>query len=722
MGGKTTDQRILVLAAGFGILMAALTGRLFFLQIIEHPRLSQLATRQQERTIELQTPRGRIFDRAGRPLAMNLECQSFFAVPDEVVDPARTARALAPLTSWPAAALEKRLRKNKDFVWIRRKTGEPAAAAIRKLGLPGIHHLTETRRVYPEGRLACHVLGFVGLDNQGLDGIELQYEGAIRGTPGWMRIARDARGRVVESASRLVREPEPGQDVYLTLDSVIQHVAERELARAVEKYRARAGSIVVLDPANGEVLALANAPDFDPNAFGRFTAEARRNRAVRDLYEPGSTFKLVTAAAALETGTASESTPVDCEMGKCRFAGRIVKDHIPRGRISFADVFGYSSNIGTVKVGQKLGADRLVSYARAFGFGKPTGIELPGEAVGLLKSPERWTPATMASVPYGQEVAVTTLQSAVAYAAAANGGWLPKPTLIRELRQADGGVSRPERLEVRRQVVSQATAGRLRGLLQNAVAAGTGIEAQVPNFLVAGKTGTAQIPLSGGRGYDPVNCVASFIGFLPADSPRVLVAVVIDSPQGVQWGGVVAGPVFREIGRNLVSYLAIPPSGAAASAVASASVPPAEAPLASPASAPAAPVAVPDLTGQAASSAPAQLKALGLRVVCLGRGSRVAGQRPSAGTAVASGSPVTVYLADAAPSPTAPPSPAAERVAVPNLAGLSLRTALQTLAAYGLRARVTGSGVVRAQSPLPLVQARLGSVCTLECRDPELWP
>jgi len=351
LGGKTTDQRITVLRVGFGLLLAALTGRLYYLQIIQHQHLTQLAARQQQRTLDIQPARGRIFDRQGRPLALNRECASFFAVPSEVRDPIRTARLLSPLLGLSAKSLEHRLRLQKDFVWLKRKVADNAATAIRELHLSGIHPLTETRRVYPEGRLACHVLGFVGVDNQGLDGVELQFEHAIRGTTGWMRIARDARGHIVETASQMVKQPEPGQDVVLTLDKVIQHIAERELAKTVEKYKAKAGSIVVLDPENGEILALANLPDFDPNVFTRFSAEARRNRAVRDIYEPGSTFKVVTAAAALEENVCSENTVFDCENGKGVFSGRTVRDHIPYGRLSFRDVIGFSSNIGTVKVG-----------------------------------------------------------------------------------------------------------------------------------------------------------------------------------------------------------------------------------------------------------------------------------------------------------------------------------------------------------------------------------
>lgn len=719
MGGKAIDQRIAVLTFGFGLLLTALTCRLYYLQIIQHQRLLQLASRQQERTIDIQPARGRIYDRQGRLLAFNRQCSSFFAVPSEIEDAARTAKRLSPLVGLSPRMLEKKLRQRGSFVWIKRKASEANAAAIIRLALPGIHRLAETQRVYPEGRLACHILGFVGLDNQGLDGIELQYDQAIRGTTGWMRVARDARGHIVETASQVIKAPEAGQDVVLTLDSVIQHIAERELAKTVEKYRAKAGSVVVLDPASGEILALANLPNFDPNAFARFSSEARRNRAIRDVYEPGSTFKLVTAAAGLQEGVVAENSVIDCEQGSGKFAGRTVRDHIPYGRISFRDVFAFSSNIGTVKVGQRLGAARLVRYANTFGFGRPTGIELPGEAAGLLKAPERWKTATMASVPYGQEVAVTTLQSAMAYAAVANEGWLSQPTLIRELRRSDGTATRPERAEVRRQAVAADVAHRLRVLLQRAVDAGTGTEAQIPHYPTAGKTGTAQKPLAGRRGYDPVNCIASFIGFIPADQPKLLIAVMIDSPQGLQWGGLVAGPVFKEIGQNLVAYLGILPATGRDSEYAQVKNKTEKRQIAAARPAPAPLVRVPDLAGLDPQACRAALQQQGLRAEFLGRGGRIKRQRPASGTQVAAGSPITAYLGDKVPTPAVRTPDA---VVVPNLAGQSLRNALQVLAAYGLQARVSGSGVVRAQSLRPFTQARLGAVCSLDCKDPEVFP
>jgi cell division protein FtsI/penicillin-binding protein 2 len=705
------DRRARILLAGFGVMVAALTMRLFFLQIIQHQKLSQMALRQQERTIEVQPARGNIYDRFGRPLAFNRECFSYFAVPAEIGNLSRTAKLLAPWVGIPAGVLEQKLRTSRDFVWLKRKVGDATAAAIEKLALPGVHHLSENRRVYPEGSLACHVLGFVGVDNQGLDGVELQFERTVRGAAGWMRIARDAQGRTVLTSTKTLKAPEPGQDVYLTIDKVVQHIAERELARVVEKYKAQAGSVLVMDPQTGEILALANWPEFDPNRYWEYSLEARRNRAVRDLYEPGSTFKVFTAAAALEENVASENDIFDCEQGCAVFNGRIVRDHIPHGRIPFHEVISFSSNIGTVKIGMRVGAERLVRYARGFGFGHPTGIELPGEPAGLLKSAERWNSATMASVPYGQEVAVTTLQTAAGYAAVANDGWLPKPTLIKEIRQTGGKVTQAERPEVRQQAISPNTAKRLRALLGEVVEHGTGTEAQMPDYAVAGKTGTAQKAIHGGRGYDPYKSVASFVGFLPADRPRLLIAVIVDSPHNVQWGGVVAGPVFKAIGQNLVAYLGIPPLNG--------NVAVAEVKNEKMDYVPQDMLSVPEVIGLERLAVQDQLKRQGLAAICFGQGTQVTAQRPPAGAQVKPGSPVLLYLEQAAV--TGAEGPGADSV-VPNVSGQSLRNALQLLHAYGMQAQVSGSGVVHSQTPLPNTAAKLGTVCSLICRDPEGHP
>jgi len=695
---ETIDRRIIVFVLVFGGLFTALTARLFFLQIIQNQRLSQMALRQQERTIEVQPARGCIYDRQGRPLALNVESQSFFAVPAEITQPGVTASKLSRLVGIPPARLERRLRSGKGFVWIKRKVTDATAQAIRALELDGIHSLSESKRVYPEGTLASHVLGFVGLDNQGLAGIELQHDRAIRGQSGWLRVTQDAKGRRIVTRTRVYKQSQAGQDVYLTIDKVIQHVAERELERGIARARARAGSVIVMDPATGEILALANKPDFDPNRYGRFTASARRNRAIHDVFEPGATFKLVTAAAALEEHCHRENDVIDCESGRAVFSGLTVRDHEPRGRLSFRDVITYSSNIGAVKIGARLGADRMAHYLQEFGFGRPTGVELPGEAGGLIKPLHQWQRWNMVTIPFGQGLAVTPLQVAASYAAVANDGLLPKPWIVKALRNPDATLAYEGKPEMRQRVISANTARRMRGILAGVVDKGTGAEAGIPNYRVAGKTGTAQKPMAGG-GYDPRYHVASFVGFFPAEQPEVLIAVMIDEPEGTQWGGQIAGPIFREIGREMAAYLGISPCEQAGDVAVAGSQP--RPSLANPSAAalqggplrvnpaqagktgldrsgnPAQLVRVPGVVGQGAEEAKNRLKAVGLNSVCMGKGVVVSEQIPPAGKPLNSDSRVVLYLggaqvapAGAAPAAPGPDAGAPRQVVMPDLAGL----------------------------------------------------
>ncbi len=706
MRSDVSNRRFVLLAAGISLVFMGLTARLFQLQIVQHAHLSQLAFRQQERTIEVQPARGRIFDRLGRPLALNREARSFYAVPAEVKHPRETAARLAGVLGVSAPRLEQRLRSRKAFVWIKRKAPDAVASQVLALKLPGVHALKEAERVYPEGRLACHVLGFVGLDNQGLAGVELKLDREIRGQSGWVRIARDARGQALPATTRIHKPSHPGLDIYLTLDKVVQHIAERELARGLERSGAKGGSVVILDPRTGEILALANQPDYDPNQFNRFPAGARRNRAITDIYEPGSTFKLVTLAAALEERVVTENDLIDCEQGRAAFSGLVVRDHEPRGLISVRDVMAYSSNIGAVKIGYKVGAEKLARYAQTFGFGRPTQVDLPGEVSGLLRPFREWRRWTAVSVPFGQGVAVTTLQMAAAYAAVANDGLRVRPWIVKELRRPDELKTFSNQPQPQERVVSAQTAARLRALLEAAVRQGTGGEADLRPYSIAGKTGTAQKPLPQGGGYDPVYHIASFIGFFPADKPRYLITVMMDEPHGTQWGGQVAGPVFREITRQVVAYAGLPPhSGKVYTLAAPKGTQDLEGVGGT--------RKVPEITGLAAAEAETRLKQAGLRACRVGKGGQVLGQRPSAGFSTNADSPVMLYCGDA--------TQAGERtqVVVPRVAGHSLRDALRILDGYGLRAEITGSGLVRLQDPGPRARVRAGAVCTLHCEDPE---
>lgn len=707
------DRRILLVIAGFGLLLTILTLRLFYLQIVQHQHLSQLALRQQERTIEVQPARGRIFDRQGRPLALNRQSASFYAVPREIRAPDVTARKLAAHLGVPARRLARRFRSRKAFVWVKRKAPDKAAQAVRALKLPGVHELKETTRVYPEGKLACHLLGFVGLDNQGLSGVELQFDRAIRGQSGWIRITRDAQGRKVPASTRVHKRSQPGLDVYLTIDKMIQHIAEKELARGLANSGAQAGSVIVMNPRTGELLALANLPDFDPNHFNRYRTADRRNRAITDIYEPGSTFKIVTAAAALEEGVFREEDIIDCEQGRGDFDGLIVRDHHPRGLLSVKDVIVYSSNVGAVKMGIRLGAEKLSRYAEAFGFGRPTGIELPGEVGGILKPFRQWRRWTATSVPFGQGVAVTTLQMTAAYAAIANQGQLIKPWVVKELRRPDDIRTKLGKPVYRERVISSQTAARMCEILEAAVSQGTGQGAAVEHYQVAGKTGTAQKPLASKRGYDPEFHVASFIGFIPAERAEFLIAVMIDGPRGVQWGGVVAGPVFKKITHQLVAYLGLPPGPQKVFAFAKEKRNNRYDPQQILSK-------VPEVTGLTYAQAREKLRAAGLQAQRLGQGGQVLGQRPRGGQRTSPGSPVALYVSD--PDRVGAADQTYSHVVVPDLGGQSLRDALQIIQAYGLRAEITGSGLVNWQDPRPRTRVKVGELCAVHGQDPERTP
>ncbi|HEU5394293.1 MAG TPA: penicillin-binding protein 2, partial [Candidatus Methylomirabilis sp.] len=501
---------------------------------------------------------GMITDRHGRELAVSLEAQSLYAHPGAVRAPRAAAAALAPILGQSRGEVLRRLTADKPFVWLQRKLPARQAEVLASLSLPGIGLLPETRRSYPRGELAAHLVGFVGLDDAGLEGVEYQYDALLGGGPRFVTGRVDALGRVL---FRDEGPPRPAPvDLVLTVDEVIQYVAERELQRAVAKAQAQAGSVLVLDPGSGEVLALANVPTFSPDAFAEGSAPARRNRALADSYEPGSVFKMVLAAAALEEGLVRPEELFFGEHGVIEVAGVKIRDHEPYGWLTFSQVVARSSNVGAIKVGQRLGRSTYYSYLSGFGFGARTGVDLPGETPGLLRRPRQWSAVSIGALSIGQEVSVTSLQLVSALAAVANGGRLYQPHVLKAVRGEAGAATREIPPQVVRQVISPETARRLTAILVEAVERGTGKAAAVPGYTVAGKTGTAQ-KLDRETGlYSRSKVVASFAGFVPAESPRLAILVVLDEPAHDRWGGSAAGPAFREIAREVLGYLNVPPS------------------------------------------------------------------------------------------------------------------------------------------------------------------
>jgi len=545
-------------------LLLVLIIRLYGIQITKHEELKRKALEQQEDIVILEPARGTIYDRNGHKLTINIEVDSVFVNPREVERPVEMSRALSPLLGMSSQDIYNKItNKTKYFVWLKRKLEKEESEKIKALNLKGVYFIKEPKRFYPEADLASHLIGFVGVDNRGLDGIENSYDKYLRGTSIKAVIQKDGAGRNVflkEQDSNFGWGAE-GNEITLTIDEVIQHIAQREIKNALIKYRARNAIIIVMDPQTGEVLALANEPTFNPNEFSKYPAEYRRNKAVTDMFEPGSTFKIITASAAIEEEIVKVDDKFNCEDGIFKFkvgpGYRTVKDVHKYNILSFSEIIRYSSNIGMTKVGMKIGEDRLYDYICAFGFGESTEIGLCGESKGLLRPLNKWSKISITSIPYGQEIAVTPIQIITAVSAIANGGILMKPQVIRSIREYKGKtIFEFAPVSVRR-VVSLRTSRKLMEMLEDAVENGTGIQAKIPGYRIAGKTGTSQKINPITKQYDPKNFVSSFIGYFPAENPKIIICVLIDEPKGEYYGGVVAAPVFKKVAHGIIDYLKI---------------------------------------------------------------------------------------------------------------------------------------------------------------------
>ncbi|MBI3933313.1 MAG: penicillin-binding protein [Acidobacteria bacterium] len=554
-------RHFIILTALLGAWTAVIAGRLIQLQIFEHESFARQARRQQMQTVEISPVRGVIYDRNIRPLAMSVEVESVFAVPAEIPDGESTARLLGKVLGLHARELENKLHGDRSFAWVKRKVTAREADRVRQLNLKGIHFQKESKRFYPKRELAAHVLGHVGVDDQGLAGIELVYDQAIRGRPGEMLMERDARRRWF---GRTGRPPAPGENLVLTLDESIQYIAEHELDAVIAASRARAGTVIVGDPRTGEILALVNRPTFNPNSYRDFREDAMRNFAIGNIFEPGSTFKIITMASAFEQDEATPDELMDCQMGSISVAGHTIRDWKAFGMLTVTQAFENSSDVCAIKLAMRVGDDQLYRYIREFGFGSPTGIELPGEARGMTKPPERWWKASIGAIAMGQEIGVTPIQMLAAASVIANDGVWVRPRIIRELtaRVQDQRAREltPPRVVEGRRVISLQTAARMQALMEGVVEAGTGKSAKPNGYTAAGKTGTAQMLDPATGTYSLHNYVASFVGFAPVDAPQFAMVVVLDSPRGKYHGGDVAAPVFRRIAEQALAYRNVPPS------------------------------------------------------------------------------------------------------------------------------------------------------------------
>jgi cell division protein FtsI (penicillin-binding protein 3) len=552
--------RALVLTGVLVAVHVAVVIRLGHLQLLRKDELSRFAERQYSKAIPLKPPRGPILDRHGQVLAVSGAVESVFADPRRIPDRVELAARLAPWLRERPQEISERLASDRSFVWLKRKLPPSAVQPIRALGLPGIGVLPESLRFYPNRELAAQVLGFEGVDDRGLEGIELAYDRLLAGDAGLALVERDALGRDVSAEPRILKAPSPGQGLALTLDAAVQYITERELDTVWRQTGARAGMVLAMDPRTGEILAMAIRPTFNPNAYQTATSEQWRNRAITDPFEPGSTFKAILAAAALEEGVARPDDRFYAEQGAIIIANRAIHDWKRYGWLSFREVLQFSSNVGAIKVGLALGRDRYYKHIQAFGFGSPTGLGLPGESRGQLRPPQRWSGLSLASMSIGQEVSVTALQMLAAFAAIANDGRLMQPQIVRAILDANGHEVRRFPPQPVRQVVSPETAATLREILTAVVAQGTGHRAAVAGYAVAGKTGTAQKLDPVARVYSRKPGVLSFVGFVPAEDPRLAMLIMLDEPKTVAWGSEAAAPVFAAVAAPILRHLGIAPS------------------------------------------------------------------------------------------------------------------------------------------------------------------
>ena len=559
--GARPAVRLFSLLGCLAIALTAVAGRLVHLQVVKAPMFEKLGANQRVRRVELPAKRGTIFDRNGTPLAMSVDARAIYANPQFISDPKGTAARIAPIIGIEAALIEERLSRTAPFVYIARKLDTTVADRVMALRLPGLGSLEEMKRVYPAGPLAAQVLGVVGTDNGGLAGLEASWDKTLRGVPGEEILEQDPRGRPIPNGKSQTRPPEAGKDLVLTIERDIQFAVEQALGSALARTGAAHGTALVLEPHSGDVLAMANWPPLDPTAFSRVEPGLLRNRAVQDAYEPGSVNKVVTAAAAIETGLADPGEKLRIP-DRYRIADKMFRDFEPHPlwRITYAEALARSSNVGTIEVAQRVGKQRLYAMLRRFGLGQKTNIGFPGESPGILLPMNDWYSTSMGTIPIGQGIAVTPLQIARVYGTLANDGVSVRARLVRSVVDGNGEVVQRSPTDPRR-VISSATAAQIRAMLVGVVEQGTGRNARIPGYLIGGKTGTARKPLEGARGYSR-DLVTTFVGMVPADAPRFVVAVTLDTP-AQRTSSATAAPVFKEIVEFVLARMKVPPSFAA---------------------------------------------------------------------------------------------------------------------------------------------------------------
>ncbi len=551
-----TNRRLYALAGILFLWCGVIAVRLVDLQVFQYSEWLERAQHQQQRTIEVAARRGAIYDRNGRELAMSISVDSIFAVPAEIPDPATTAGLLARVLNADPHDIFAKLDRSRTFTWIARKVDAETSQRIRDLNLRGIYFQKESKRFYPKRELAAQVLGWVGMDDEGMGGLEHVYDDKLHGRPGAMYVTMDARRKWF---GRVERNPEPGQNLVLTVDEKIQYIAERELERAMKETQAKDGTVIVENPHTGEILALANRPTFNPNNFRNIPRGALTNRAVTDVYEPGSTFKVVTISGALDEKLTTPNELIDCQHGAIVVNGLRIRDHASYGLLPVNMVLAHSSDVGTIKLGLRLGDERLDHYIRAYNFGKLTGIELPGESRGIKRPLDQWSKVSIAALSFGQEIGVTPVQLIAMISTIANDGVWTGPRIVAGLT-APGAT--PKNIsftpQAQHRVISTMTAAEMKRMMEAVVLFGTGKKAILDGYTSAGKTGTAQKVDPETHAYSRTNYVASFAGFAPVNNPAISILVVLDSAKGLHQGGQICAPVWARIAQQVLEYLNVP--------------------------------------------------------------------------------------------------------------------------------------------------------------------
>lgn len=557
---KGSEIRLFFLLLAFFACLVGIASRLVFIQAVEAAKYNSLAFKQRLRKIELTPRRGLIYDRDKQELAVSLDVETVYATPYLIKHPAKVSAALAPVLQIDQAVLYSKLTRKCGFVYLARKIDQEKAEKIRKMNIEGIGFFREGKRCYPFNSLASHVIGFAGMDNRGLSGLEIFYNQELEGKAGLLVAEKDSADKLIPGGVQKLFPPVEGNHIILTIDKDIQHKAELELKACVERYQAKSGCVIVMNPKNGEIYAMANWPAFDINTCSSTPAEVMRNRAITDVYEPGSTMKVLVAAAALEEQLYDPDSKLALP-STLRVANKVIEEAHPRpaGSYSFTDIVSHSYNVGAVLIGMKLGKERIYEYLSQFGIGQKTGVDFPGEAAGSLIPPEKWSGTTIANIPFGQGVAVTPLQLLRAVSVIANDGLAVTPHFLLQVVDSNGRIVQKGKEEGDKKVISAATAREMRYIMEKTVIEGTGEAAKIEGYRVAGKTGTAQKYNPDGAGYAADKYVSSFVGFAPAQNPRLAVLVVIDEPQGEIYGGVVSAPVFKRVTEFSLQHLKIPP-------------------------------------------------------------------------------------------------------------------------------------------------------------------